>query len=132
MKTRGVKTLGAMILGALLMFAAPALYGAEPVLEAKQIEQLAKKADSSEEHAVVAKHYRARAENLEAEADKLEREVRQRRSATNPMAAKWPAMTNSGIPKKERLAMQARRAARECLQLAVYHQRLAGDERPSE
>ena len=132
MRTSTTKLLGAAILGAWLMLAAPAAYSAEPVLAAKQIEQLAKKANTSDEHAAVAKQYRARAEMLEDEADKLEREVRQRKSATNPVAVKWPAMANGGVAKKERLAMQARRAAQECNQLAAYHQRLAGDERSSE
>jgi hypothetical protein len=99
---------------------------AEPMLEAKVLEKMSKNAQTPEDHAKVAKQYRLRAESLQEKAEKHEADARKLRSTNaNPMASKWPAMVNNGADRERRLAMQARRAAQECFELANHHVRLA-------
>jgi hypothetical protein len=116
-----------IVFGAALTLGVPAV-GAERALESKDIEKLAKVAQSPAEHAKVAKHYRLRAESLTEKADRLEREVREQKASPSPMAQKWPAMVVNARERKEQVAMQARRAAQESLMLAERHEDLAAGE----
>lgn len=99
----------------------------ERVLEEKEIAKLAKSAETPAEHAQVAQQYLWRAKALEAKADKIERELRNERQGWQPpLATKWPAMVENSRERKERVAMQARRAAKESMELAAHHSKLAG------
>lgn len=118
------KSMFPIVFGAALIVGMPAV-AAESALGSKDIEKLAKVAQSPAEHAKVAKHYRLRAESLTEKADRLEREVRQQKASPSPMAQKWPAMVVNARERKEQVAMQARRAAHESLVLAQRHENLA-------
>ena len=96
------------------------------MLEAKDIDAIAKTADNPADHARVAKQYLTRAQGLEAKADKLERDLRASASNRSAMDQKWPALMNGMREKKEQNVMQARRAANEARELAQHHSRLAG------
>ena len=115
-----------LALGVMLGLTVPAGTAAERVLEAKDIDAIAKTADSPADHAQVAKQYLTRAEALEAKADKLERELRSSASNRSAMDQKWPALMNGMREKKEQNVVQARRAANESRELAQHHSRLAG------
>ena len=112
--------------GAMLALFAPNAMAVERVLEEKEIAKMAREADSPAEHTEVAKQYVWRAEALEAKADKIERELRDEKQGFNQMAHKWPAMVQNQRERKERVAMQARRAATEAMRLAEHHSKLAG------
>jgi len=112
---------------AVLVVAASTGYGraAEPVLEAVALEKMSAAAVTASDHARVAKQYRLRAESLETKAKQHEQEARRLGSGHNPMAVKWPAMGRAAAERESRLAVQARRAAQECLARADRHIRLA-------
>lgn len=93
----------------------------EPVLDAKAIEKVSAAAISSSDHERAAKQYRLRAESLEKKADQHEANARRMSQAHNPMAHKWPALGRAPEEREKRLAMQARRAAQECLAQAERH-----------
>ena len=119
-----------ILAAALMAPVAPAMLGgqaaAETAVDSKDLNKRAKAANTPEEHADVARDYVTRARALERKAESIERELRDQRSGpANPMAYKWPAMV-SGREKKESLAMQTRRAAREAYALAELHSKRAG------
>lgn len=133
MTRRYTKVMLATMFAGVLMTGAPAARADEAVLEAKAIAKMASEAQSGAEHEKVAKHYRLRAESLEAKANKLETEVRKQKAAPpNSMEAKWPAMIVNARERKERVAMQLRRAAQECYTLAERHSDLAAEARAAE
>jgi hypothetical protein len=115
-----------MTVGAFAVLA-PNASAVERVLEEKEIAKLAKSAETPAEHTQVAQQYLLRAKALEEKADKIERELRAERQGWQPpMATKWPAMVENTRERKERVAMQARRAAKESTELAAHHSKLAG------
>jgi hypothetical protein len=120
------QTVLALTLGAFAVMT-PGALAVERVLEEKDIAKLAKAAESPADHARVAQQYLWRAKSLEGKADKIERELRSEREGWQPpLATKWPAMVENVRERKERVAMQARRAAKESLELAAQHSKLAG------
>lgn len=117
-------TMSLLMTGAMLMSANYAQAFGSPAAEV--LERRSMEADSPKEHAQLAKEYRLRAEEFDAKADKhLAKANELRKGPANPMAAKWPAMANSGWKREEQLAMQARRAAEESRQQAARHIDLA-------
>jgi hypothetical protein len=87
---------------------------------------MAKEADSPTEHAEVARQYLWRAKALETKADQIEKDLLDSKDGYNQFNQKWPAMVNSQRERKERTAVQARRAAKESMELAEHHGKLAG------
>lgn len=80
--------------------------------------------DKALEHRRNAAKLEQKAVRHEAEADRLAK-----KSKSNPMAHKWPAMVQGPIDRERRLAMQARRAASESLELAAKHDAKANAKR---
>lgn len=100
--------------------------GATPMVERGKLEKMAESAKTPKEHVAVAKQYRLQAEEFERKAAGHEAEARKLRAAPgNPMAHKWPAMAPRPWEKQQQLAMEARRAAAECLQAADRHMQLS-------
>jgi hypothetical protein len=98
---------------------------ANSMVERSKLEKMAETAKSPKEHVAVAKQYRLQAEQFEQEAVKHETEAQKLASAPrSPMAYKWPAMVGQPWVKKRQLAIEARRAARECLEASDRHMRL--------
>ena len=105
---------------------APAAQGAEALMEIEKLEALAEKADTAKEHAEVAKQYRLRAESYVEKAKQHEAKVAELKDRPrSAMYYKWPAMVRTQMEKEKQLAMQARRAAAECMALADKHIQLA-------
>ena len=125
-----IHTTLSLALGALLTVATPGLFAASEVAGSQEIAAIATKASTPDEHSKVARRYLNLAKSLDATAEKLERELRGSDSGpTRAMEQKWPAlMSKSGQSRerKERLAMQNRRAAQESYDLARLHSKLAG------
>jgi hypothetical protein len=114
----------ALTFAATVLAVAPVIAG--PMVERGKLEKMAENADTPKEHATVAKQYRLQAEEFERKAAKHEAEARKlQASAGNPMAHKWPAMAPRPWEKQRQLAMEARRAAAECLQAADRHMQLS-------
>jgi hypothetical protein len=114
-----VKTTIALFLASMIMTAAP-------MMEREKLEKMAESANSPKEHAFVSKQYRLQAEEFERKAAKHEADARKLQSAHgNPIAHKWPAMAARPSVKERQLAMEARRAAAECLEAADRHMRLS-------
>jgi hypothetical protein len=112
-------------LGALLLAATPGFSANAP--NSKEVAKMAQTANSPSDHANVAKHYLDLSKQHEAKADKLEKELsRYNPGPTAAMEQKWPALMNASRERKERLAMQSRRAAQEARQLAKHHSQRAG------
>lgn len=112
-------------LGVALSLAAPGAFAGERAVQ-KDLTEMARDASSPADHAKVARQYLDRAEALTAKADKLEQELRASEGNKTAMHQKWPGLMNAARDKKERTAMQARRAAQESHNLALHHSRLAG------
>lgn len=93
----------------------------------KQLSQMAQQARTAAEHNRVAALYEKRAEAMEAKAKEHEAEATrlENRQGYNPMAHKWPALAKGPVEHQRSKAMQARRAAREALELAARHRELA-------
>lgn len=113
------------VLAALSMMADP--IDQVPKVDDKQLAQLAKEARTAAEHNRVAALHEKRAEALEAKAKEHEMEATrlESRQGYNPLMHKWPAMARGPIEHQRAKAMQARRAARESLELAARHRELA-------
>lgn len=69
--------------------------------------------------------YKDRAAKLEEKARKHDAEADRmdKASRSNPMLYKWPAMVKGPIERERRLAMEARRAAAESLELAAREEK---------
>ena len=110
---------------ATVLAVAPAI-GATPMVERGKLEKMAESAKTPKEHVTVAKQYRLQAEDFERKAAQYEAEASKlQASPGNPMAHKWPAMAPRPWEKKRQLAMEARRAAAECVQAADRHMQLS-------
>lgn len=94
----------------------------------QQIALQAKNARTAAEHTEVARLYEQRAAAFEAKAKRHEERADSmaRREGYNPMKYKWPAMVQGPIDLERSKAMQARRAARETLELVARHREFAG------
>lgn len=116
----------AAILAAVSLMANP--MGQGTTVDDKQLARLAKEAKTAAEHNRVASLYEKRAEALEAKAKEHEAEATRLESKQgyNPLAHKWPAMARGPVEHQRSKAMQARRAARESLELAARHREQAG------
>lgn len=126
MKRRRTMTTLSLALGTLLALTPGALAG-ERVPDSKEISQMAKNATTAADHERVAQNYLRHANVLDEKADKLERELNNEKvGPKSPMEIKWPAMVVNARERKERLAMQTRRAAKEAHQLAEHHSKLSG------
>jgi len=120
--TRIVNLIAGMALGALFMSAA------DIKIDEQKIALQAKNARTAGEHTAVARLYEQRAAAFEAKAQRHDEQADSmaRRDGYNPMKYKWPAMVQAPIDRERSKAMQARRAARESLELMAHHHRLAG------
>lgn len=98
-----------------------------PALDGEELAALAKAAKTPAEHLTVAKHYQTRAERFEAEAKRHEDNANRLAKRDNhfPLAHKWPAMAQAPVDRERAKAMQARRAAKECVELAAKHNALS-------
>jgi len=96
-------------------------------MEGRKLQKLANEARTFAEHKEAARHYEVRARHFEDKAEGHERDADELtlRSGYNPMKHKWPAMVQAPIDKSRAQAMEARRAARESLELAVKHHNMA-------
>lgn len=92
----------------------------------KELAKMAEKADTASEHATVAKAYRLRAEAFTKIAEMHEEEVARKQNGPKiGMAAKWPSMSRNSLQREKQRAIEARRSARECDELAALHTQLA-------
>lgn len=116
-----------MALGALLTVTAPGAFAESKTPDLKETAKMASRARTQSEHAVVAQRYLVHVSELERKAGLLEDEVRNwNPGPTAAMEQKWPALMQASRDRKARLAMQARRAAKESRDLALHHSKLAG------
>jgi hypothetical protein len=123
MKTRYQMTIA--LAGVLAL--APATIAAERGPDSKQVTQMAKNATTPADHEKVARHYLDLSKAQNEKAEKLEQEMKEMKAGPkSPMEVKWPAMVVNARERKERLAMQARRAAQESHRLAEHHSKQAG------
>lgn len=96
------------------------------MVEPAKLEAMAKAARTAEEHVAVAKQYRLKAEDWEQRAKGHEEEaVRLERRPRAAIEHKWPAFSRQPWQAERAKAMQARRAANECLEVAGVHERKA-------
>jgi hypothetical protein len=111
-----------MIRAMILMGASTLVLGAQTGNE-KDLQQMAKAATTSAQHAQVSKQYTLRAEQFEAKAKKHEANAAELAARKNnyAMTHKWPAMIQGPIDREKQLAIEARRAAEESLTLAAKH-----------
>jgi len=126
MTTMTIAALGAA--AAILMTTAGAgrAMAAEPVTETAKLHRMAREATTAAEHVKVAKLFRLQAEQMEAKAAVHEKKAREYAAAPkSPLAHKWPAMAPQKDRQERELAMQARRAASESLEMAARHTQLA-------
>lgn len=86
---------------------------------------LAEEAKTPAEHAEVAKQYRAQADDLTATAEHHEAQVKKLERARFPVEVKQMRLGNSPVDRERRLAMEARRGAREAREKALHHTQLA-------
>lgn len=107
---------------------------AEPVdraakMNAKELAEQAKAAQSADDHRAISRQYELRAAAFEAKAIEHEREAdrlaRRNEQQYNPLTSKWPAMVQAPVEHQRGQAIQARRAARESRELMAYHQQQA-------
>lgn len=119
---RTLKRSFAVALAAVLI---PLASAEEPRVADARLEQMALAAQTPAEHVAVAKQYRQRAESFKAAAQRHETEARVLEARPrSPLEYKWPAMSRQPWVKERQLAIQARRAASECLAVAERHMRL--------
>ena len=113
-----------------IMIGALSLGAAEKAekIDDQQLTLQAKNARTASEHRAVAGLYQQRAAMFEAKARQHEKQAdtMASREGYNPMRHKWPAMAQGSIDRERAKAMQARRAARESLELMARHYKLAG------
>ena len=131
MKTKKTTTMNWILSGVLGLalaagMTAPVAQGAEALMEIDKLETLAKNAGTAKEHAEVAKQYRLRAENYIEKAKQHEAKMSElNERPRTAMHYKWPSMVRTQVEKEKQMAMQARRAAAECMALAEKHIQLA-------
>jgi hypothetical protein len=116
--------------GVLFAITAVAPAAAEPMVDEKKLEVMAKEAKSAADHARVAKQYRLRAEAFELKAIEYDA-IAGKEAKRTPLGAevKWPAMgRNTGKQARDK-AVQARRAAAENYELAARHAALSVEKR---
>jgi hypothetical protein len=96
-------------------------------IDSKQIELQAKNARTAADHQAVARLYEQRAAEFEAKAKRHDEQADRMANSEgyNPMKYKWPALAQAPIDSERAKAMQARRAARESLELMARHRELA-------
>jgi hypothetical protein len=99
----------------------------EVKLSEEKLSKLSKSAKSQADHKEVSRQYELRASELEAKARVHDQEAERlaNRKGYNPMAHKWPAMVTAPVDRERSKAMQARRAARESMDLMAKHRELA-------
>ncbi|HYP13800.1 MAG TPA: hypothetical protein VEQ63_07740 [Bryobacteraceae bacterium] len=120
-----IKTIVGVLLTSAVLAAAPAS-AANAMVERSKLEKMAETAKTPKDHVEVSKQYRLQAAEFEQKAAKHESEARRLQSASgNPMAQKWPGMVNQTSAKQRQLAMEARRAAKECLEASDRHMRMS-------
>jgi hypothetical protein len=120
-----IRTTLALFVASTMLAAAP-LAAATTLVERNKLESMAETAKTPKDHVAVAKQYRLQADQFEKQAVKHEEKAKELESAPrSPMAYKWPAMAGQPWVKERQLAMEARRAARECLEAADRHIRFS-------
>jgi hypothetical protein len=122
--TRIQSTLCGLAAAAVLM-AAPGR-AADPSGDRNALQKMAEKAETPREHVAVAKQFRLQAQHFQQKADRHEAEARRLESRNrSPMSYKWPAMGGQPWLKERQRAMEARRAAEECLDASERHMRMS-------
>jgi hypothetical protein len=93
----------------------------------REIQKIAREAKSPADHLEVARQHEIRAKAFETKAIRYEADADElaKRDGYNPMKHKWPAMVQAPIDRARANGMQARRAAKESLELMAKHQDLA-------
>jgi len=120
-----IRTTLSLFAVATILAAAPAA-AATNLVDRNKLESMAETAKTPKDHVAVAKQYRLEAEQFEQKAAKHEEKAMKLEAAPrSPMAHKWPAMAGKPWVKERQLAMEARRAARECLEASDRHMRLS-------
>jgi hypothetical protein len=95
--------------------------------EDKDLTAKATSARTADDHREIARDYEARAREFEAKAKAYEAEAARlsRLTQGQPLQSKWPAMAQGPANHQRGKAIQARRAARESLEMVARHQDLA-------
>ncbi len=113
----------------LALATATTLFGADSwsKLDTKELAVKASSAKTADEHHEVAREYEARAAAFENKAKQHETEAEKmkKRPGYEIYRSKWPAMVQGPIDRERAQALQARRAARESLELVAKHRDLA-------
>jgi|GEM_PF-1637627 len=114
-------------LAAATLAAAPIDEKANISLDDAKLAAMSKAAKTAQDHLELARVYRERAAEFEAKARRHETKADEltRQVSYNPLRHKWPAMAHGPADRERNLAMQARRAAKESLQLAERHEETA-------
>jgi len=106
------------------------LLGCTLPLDAGCLEDNARRAATSGEHAALAKQYRLRGQDLETKAAANDATAAQLSRSMGAMRYKWPGMAPRALQEAQRNAVEARRAARESYALAENHLTLAVEAGP--
>jgi hypothetical protein len=96
-------------------------------LENKDLAARAMSARTADDHREIARDYEARANEFEAKAKAYEAEAERlsKMTQSHPLNSKWPAMAQGPANHQRGKAIQARRAARESLDMVARHRDLA-------
>lgn len=98
---------------------------AQSLIALEQVHSMAATANSAAKHAEVAKQYRLHAEALDTQATEHEKNVANLTRNTSATVKKWPGMATRQLQNEKAKALEARRAARQTMELADRHVRLA-------
>lgn len=133
MTTMTIAALGATAAILFTTLGATRAIGAEPMAEPATLHAVAKSAVTAADHVKVAKMFRLQAEALQAKAVAHEDRAKELEAQPkSPLAYKWPAMSPPKGRQERELALQAKRAARESMELASKHIQLAMELRQEE
>jgi hypothetical protein len=115
-----------VILVASTILAVAPVAASNAMVKRDKLEKMAETAKTPKDHVAVAKQYRLQAQQFEQKAVEHETTARKLQSSPHsPMSQKWPAMATQPWVKERQLAMEARRAAEECLEAADRHMLLS-------
>lgn len=107
---------------ALAVLSVPAM--AQRLMAIEATHAKAASARTTAQHASVSKEYRQHAQELSAQAAVHEQNVKDL-IRSMPQVQKWPGLASSQLQKEKSKAVETRRAAREAMELADHHMRLA-------
>lgn len=94
------------------------------MIEPTKLEEMAKAARTAGEHFDVSAQYLLQAQDWETKAKRHEAEAKRLEAMPRPaIEYKWPAFSKQPWLAERSVAMQAKRAAKECKELAAKHER---------